>query len=100
MAINAPIQGSQADLIKRAMVEIDEYIKKEKLEDDVHLMLQVHDEVIYEIKDDAKEKSAEKIAKEILKIMVNVMDKKEAKGVPIVANASLGPNWDEMKDLA
>jgi DNA polymerase I len=98
MAINAPIQGSQADLIKKAMVEIDEYIQKEKLEDCIYLLLQVHDEVIYEIKKDGKG-GEEKIAEDILKIMSGIMTKEETKGVPIIANASLGTNWDEMRDL-
>ncbi len=56
MAVNAPIQGTEADLIKKAMVEIDEYIVKEKLEDKIHLLLQVHDELVYEIEKSCVEK--------------------------------------------
>ena len=95
MAINAPIQGTQADLIKRAMVLIDEYITKEKLEDKVYLLLQVHDEVIYEISKDC----LKKVSKDILNIMENVMTKKETKGLPIKAEGSFGQNWGEMEEI-
>ena len=44
------MQGSQADIVKLAMIEIDKLITKEKLEDDARLLLQIHDELIYEIK--------------------------------------------------
>ena len=43
MAINAPIQGTQADIIKLAMVQVDEMLEEEKAEKDAHLLLQVHD---------------------------------------------------------
>jgi DNA polymerase-1 len=92
MAINAPIQGTAADIIKKAMVEIDEYLAKEKLEEDVHMLLQVHDELIFEIKKDC----LERCSKRILDIMRNVISKDETKGVPIEAEGSAGPNWDSL----
>jgi DNA polymerase I len=91
MAINAPIQGTEADLIKKAMVIIDGYITKEKLEDKVYLLLQVHDELVYEIKEEYKEK----VSKDILNIMENIMTKKETKDVPIIANVTLGKTWEK-----
>jgi DNA polymerase-1 len=93
MAINAPIQGTEADVIKLALIRIDEYLKKNKLEKEVFPLLQVHDELIYEIVSD----KAEKIAPEIEKIMESVMDPKETKGIVLKASASIGNNWGELK---
>jgi DNA polymerase-1 len=95
MAINAPIQGTQADLIKIAMRQIEEYIQKEHLADDVFLELQVHDELVYEIR---KEK-LKLVAEKIKSIMEQVMTEKETKGIPIVANAAAGENWGEMEKI-
>jgi len=48
MAINAPIQGTQADIIKLAMVQVDDMLTKKKAQEDAYLLLQVHDELVYE----------------------------------------------------
>ncbi len=93
MAINAPIQGTEADVIKIAMKKVDDYLKKEKLEEDVYPLLQVHDELVYEI----KEEIAEKVSVEIQKIMESVIDSKETKGVELKAEAAIGGNWGELK---
>ncbi len=93
MAINAPIQGTEADLIKLAMIKIDEYLKEEKLLDKVKLILQIHDELVYE----ADETVAEKIAPKIEKIMENVIPLKDSKGVVMKASSMEGENWKEMK---
>jgi DNA polymerase-1 len=61
MAINAPIQGTEADIIKLAMVKIDEFLSKEKLQDKVRLILQVHDELVYEIENDLIKDVSQKI---------------------------------------
>jgi DNA polymerase I len=95
MAINAPIQGTQADLIKIAMKKIDDYIKSKNCENDVHLVLQVHDEVVYEIKENLAKEMAEKFKE----IMENVLDEKETNGIPIVAEAHIGNNWNDMKKI-
>ena len=92
MAINAPIQGTQADLIKIAMVQIYNLIVKENLKGDVRPIMQIHDEVIYEIKEDL----IEDIAKKVRKIMENVLTEDERKGIPIIANAASGKSWGEM----
>jgi DNA polymerase-1 len=92
MAINAPIQGTEADLIKLAMVKIDEYLVKEKLEEKVRLTLQVHDELVYEVDKDI----AEKIDKKIENIMETLIPKEQTKGIIMKANASLGKNWKVM----
>src|SRR3989344_3693878 len=54
MAINAPLQGTQADIIKLAMVQIDKEVAQEGYEEDARLLLQVHDELVYEIRTSAR----------------------------------------------
>ena len=93
MAINAPIQGTNADIVKIAMKRVDDYLTKENLQEDAYLILQVHDELVYEIK---KEK-AEKIAKEIKKIMESIIDPKDTKGITCAVNYAIGKNWGELK---
>jgi len=93
MAINAPIQGTQADIIKISMRRIDEWIRKNKLEDKIHLILQIHDELIYEIEDS----EIEKAVPEIKNIMQSVLTPDQTLGVPIIVNSSVGQNWGEMK---
>jgi DNA polymerase-1 len=95
MAINAPIQGTLADITKAAMIKIDEYIVKEKLEDKVRLLLQVHDELDYEIHESVKNKVIPKIKE----IMESVLTLEETKGVPIVANAEMGRSWGETEEV-
>ncbi len=92
MAINAPIQGTEADVIKLAMVAIDKFIVENKLEKDIFPLLQVHDELIYEIRED---KAAE-IAPKIEKIMEFIMDPKDTKGIILKAEAAVGKNWGEL----
>ncbi len=94
MAINAPIQGSQADIIKIAMRKIDDYIKKEKYEKDARLLLQVHDELIFEI----KEELLEKLSKEIRSTMQTILKSEETKGIPIIANGAVGDTWGAMQE--
>lgn len=93
MAINAPIQGTNADIVKIAMKRIDDYLIKENLQNDAQLILQVHDELVYEIK---KEK-AKKIAEEIKQIMETVINPIETKGVKCIANYAIGDNWGDLK---
>ncbi|MBP7770782.1 MAG: hypothetical protein KA066_02630, partial [Candidatus Pacebacteria bacterium] len=90
MAINAPMQGSQADIIKLAMIEVGKI-----LNDDAYMLLQVHDELVFEIK---KDKVAE-FAPKIKKIMEDALPEDKRMGVPIVADGKQGPNWGEMKKI-
>ncbi len=89
MAINMPVQGSEADLIKLAMIEIDK--KLGQISPDARMLLQVHDELLFEV----KPKEAEKVAEFAKDIMENV----EKVGVKIVVEAKVGKNWEEMKPL-
>lgn len=93
MAINAPIQGTSADIIKLAMVKIDEFLQQENLQEKVCLILQIHDEVIYEISNDL----VQELIPKIKNIMDNVLSLKETKNVPIISDYAIGPNWGEMK---
>lgn len=89
MAVNAPMQGTQSDIIKRAMVEADSFIEKEGWASRARLLLQVHDELVYEV----DEKDAETIAKKLRDIMEGVTDPTLLSGVPIIAEVSLGKDW-------
>lgn len=95
MAINAPIQGTQADIIKRAMVEVDRYLVESKQTEDAYLLLQVHDELVYEVRDDRVEELAQKIRE----VMEDAFPKEAAAGVPIIAEAKAGPTWGDMQPL-
>jgi len=95
MAINAPIQGTTADIVKIAMIRIDEYLKKENLKNKVHLMLQIHDELVFEADEDV----VKKVAPKILSIMESIVPKEKTHGVPILANAYEGTRFDEMKAI-
>jgi len=96
MAINAPIQGTAADVIKIATVKIEEFLKKEKIEKKCFLLLQIHDELVYEV----EEGIVDKIYPEIKKIMEGVLTERESLGIKLVADASIGDNWGEMKKIA
>lgn len=95
MAINAPIQGTSADIIKIAMARVNEWIQKEKQQDNIFLILQVHDELVYEV----KESEAENAVKHIADIMESVVSPKEAHGVTFHVDAAVGDNWGEMEEV-
>jgi len=87
MAINTPLQGTAADLIKIAMVKIADLIKDR--EEDIRMVLQIHDELIFEIKKD----KIKTYSSQIKKIMEETLKLK----VPIVVDESVGNNWGELK---
>ena len=93
MAINAPVQGTGADVIKLAMIKISEFIDKEGLNKDVFPLLQVHDELIYEV----NENKVKTIAPKIEKIMESIIDPKDSSGVVLKAKAAEGKQWGELK---
>ena len=93
MAINAPLQGTQADIIKLAMVRVDEMLTKEKAQEDAYLLLQVHDELVYEIRD----VRVGALSANIKEIMESVLKGKETHNVPIIATMKSGPNWGAMR---
>ncbi len=87
VAMNSPIQGSAADIIKIAMIRVSQRLEKEKL--DAHLILQVHDELIIEAKADCAER-----AKEILK---EEMESAVSLRIPLPVDISIGKTWYETK---
>jgi DNA polymerase-1 len=95
MAVNAPVQGTNADIMKIAMRRADDWVRKEKRGKDIFLVLQIHDELVYEVRDDLVEKAA----LQIKKIMESVLSPKELPGVPLVVDVSVGKNWGEMRRL-
>ncbi len=95
MAINAPIQGTEGDILRIAMINIDRYIEESKQNDDVRMLLQVHDELVFEIKKDLVENVVPKLAE----LMSGVMKGHDTKGVPISVEAKAGDNWMEMEKI-
>ena len=95
MAINAPIQGTEADVVKLAMVKIDEFLVKEKLDDKVKMTLQVHDELVFEV----DEKIINDVTEKIKKIMETLVPLEKTGGVVLKVEASVGENWKEMERI-
>ncbi len=93
MAINAPIQGTEADIVKIAMIKVSEFLEKEKMQDKIKLVLQVHDEIIFEVKDEVVEFAKEHIPK----IMEDVMNDQDTLGVPILTDCEVGVSWGTLK---
>ena len=88
MAVNAPLQGTAADIIKIAMKKADDRLKETGLSDDTHLLLQIHDELIYEVKDSAIEKAT--------KVIKTAMEDFPDIPLPLTVNVSTGKRWGEM----
>ena len=84
-AINAPMQGTAADIIKKAMIDMYEWVKTDAT--DVRMILQVHDELIFEVPKQRLEEVTQKI-KEIMENTVKL-------DVPLIVDAGMGDNWDE-----
>jgi DNA polymerase-1 len=86
-AINAPLQGTAADLMKRAMIAVDRWILENKIP--ARLLLQVHDELVLEARDDV----AERVAAEVARIMQHQGEAAKI-AVPLTAEASIDQAWE------
>ncbi len=84
-AINAPMQGTAADIIKRAMLLVADWIEQQN--DDVRLLMQVHDELVFEVKQ-------ERLTK-VESVLCELMESAAILSVPLVAEAGSGDNWDQ-----
>ncbi|NDW21420.1 DNA polymerase I [Alteromonas hispanica] len=85
-AINAPMQGTAADIIKMAMIKVDDWIAK-NASDDVTMMMQVHDELVFEIKEDKIDNYVDTIKA--------LMESAATLNVPLNVEVGIGENWDE-----
>jgi DNA polymerase-1 len=84
-AINAPMQGTAADIIKMAMLSVDDWLTRSRV--DARLIMQVHDELVFEVEAGAVEELSETVVQ--LMSGVGVLD------VPLLVEAGTGDNWDE-----
>jgi len=84
-AINAPMQGTAADIIKLAMIEVDRWLTDSAL--DAKMIMQVHDELVFEVADEA----CDTLCAEVTARMANVIELK----VPLLTEVGVGANWDE-----
>ena len=84
-AINAPMQGTAADIIKRAMISVDEALQKNRM--DARVVMQVHDELVVEV--------AEKQADELVELLKTRMEQAASLSVSLVVETGVGQNWDE-----
>ncbi|MGP6489419.1 DNA polymerase I [Duffyella gerundensis] len=83
-AINAPMQGTAADIIKRAMIEVDRWLQQQP---DVKMIMQVHDELVFEVKESLLDEACEKIRQ--------LMESSMQLDVPLQVEVGIGDNWDE-----
>ena len=84
-AINAPMQGTAADIIKLAMIDVDAWLTETAL--DAKMIMQVHDELVFEVADEA----CETLCNNVIERMANVIELQ----VPLLTEVGVGANWDE-----
>ncbi|HNE27277.1 MAG TPA: DNA polymerase, partial [Pseudomonadales bacterium] len=84
-AINAPMQGTAADIIKRAMIAVDDWLQTARI--DARMIMQVHDELVFEV----AEQQVETLRAKIAELMTSAADLR----VPLVVDTGVGDNWDE-----
>ncbi len=90
-AINAPIQGTAADIIKRAMVRMPKALEAAGLRDKARMLLQVHDELVFEVDEDAVDETGRLVRE----VMANAPAPRVKLSVPLVVDVGTGRNWDE-----
>lgn len=84
-AINAPMQGTAADIIKRAMIQVSDWLVSSNF--DASMLMQVHDELIFEIREDQAQDFAQQVKA--------VMEQAAKLDVPLVVDANVGDNWEQ-----
>lgn len=89
-AINMPIQGTAADIMKKAMIEVHAALQDEKLE--TLMSLQVHDELVFDV--------PEAELDHVTELVVSIMESTYTLDAPLKANAEIGPNWRDMTPVA
>lgn len=91
MAINMPVQGTAADLIKMAMIKASDFVHEKYSHEEVRMLLQVHDELLFEVRMDL----AQKLSKDIRDIMENICKL----SVPLTVDVKYGDNWSDMEKM-
>ncbi len=84
-AINAPMQGTAADIIKKAMLDVHHYLQEVQI--DARMIMQVHDELVFEIKEELLQTFSQNIKQQ--------MENAATLNVPLIADIGFGDNWDE-----
>jgi DNA polymerase-1 len=84
-AINAPMQGTAADIIKRAMLRVHDWLADGEV--DARMIMQVHDELVLEVAEDALDLVCDRVCEE--------MSAAASLDVPLLVEAGVGDNWDE-----
>ena len=84
-AVNAPMQGTAADIIKRAMISVHQWLGQRN--DDAHMLMQVHDELVFEVRRD--------VVEEVRAGVIERMSGAAQLSVPLLVEAGVGSNWDE-----
>ena len=85
IAINAPMQGTAADIIKSAMIAVDQWLQKDKI--DAKIIMQVHDELVFEVKESIVNQVTDKICK--------YMSAAVELAAPLLVEVGVGNNWDQ-----
>ena len=83
MALNTPIQGTSADILKKAMIEVQEAFKKNQLQS--KMILQVHDELVFDCKKSELDK--------VIEIVTDIMENTYKLNVPLKVDINYGDNW-------
>jgi DNA polymerase-1 len=90
IAINMPIQGLAADIIKVAMIKIHKYLKEKGSENDIRMLLQIHDELIFEVKEGISDK-------EVFECIDKIMEENDF-GILLRADKTRAENWGDLKN--
>jgi DNA polymerase-1 len=104
-AVNGPIQGTTADIIKIAMLHVDRAIKSSNLKDKVVMIMQIHDELVFEVADEVLEEAEILIKATMENVLIETWDARadvfrtiDREVVPIDVSVSHGKTWGEAKD--
>jgi DNA polymerase-1 len=84
-AINAPMQGTAADIIKRAMISLQQFLKQSDIK--ASMLMQVHDELVFEV--------AEADVGKLKKAVIQHMESAALLNVPLIVDVGVGENWDK-----
>ena len=90
-AMNAPLQGTAADIVKIAMIKAEDSLKKANLYNHCHLLLQIHDELIYEVENEYLDRAVEIIKKEMTQVLES--------DIPLDVGVEVGESWGNLQSF-